>query len=304
MKNIRSLSHANSDFARDKMEQICVSGNLLMFAIVRLLLLALIVLAVVLFIQPNLLKEQGLQLPEEETGVTTAPEVIEEKDREPETTEPKEGAITESMPANADQVPDDSQAVSPEPAATALPVANQEQETPADTPEPTPAIGEEAETAAVAAPVDELAPPSEALETGDTPQQLPATTEPAASEESISEGMTGISEEMGNALRPDELPGENLTDTPDPVSPNMDVPPASESQLAPSFAEEAEIPVEPADAEEPASPAETLEEPGDEQPPADGTAPTGSTGEAEEIPTAGSPELQRVLENIDRTFNN
>ena len=35
-----------------------------MFAFVRFLLLAIIVLAVVLFIQPNLLKELGLQLPD------------------------------------------------------------------------------------------------------------------------------------------------------------------------------------------------------------------------------------------------
>jgi hypothetical protein len=52
------------------------------------------------------------------------------------------------------------------------------------------------------------------------------------------------------------------------------------------------------------TPEDPQQEPLDEQAPADETAPAESAAEADGIPTAGSPELQRVLENIDRTFNN
>jgi ribonuclease E len=138
-----------------------------------------------------------------------------------------------------------------------------------------------------------------------------------ASEESVTEGVTGPGEEMENAQQPAEFPGEGLIETPAPAPLNEDAPPASQRQ--PLFPEEAELPLEPASVEEPPSPAETMEENGsgtnetlespqqepvDVQPPADETAPAESAAEADEIPTAGSPELQRVLENIDRTFNN
>jgi len=273
-----------------------------MFVFVRFLLLAVIVLAVVLFIQPNLLKELGLQLPEEETGVTTAPEVIEEREEAAGTEAPADEALTESLPASDAPLSEDAPA-SAEAAAGTAPATLPE--TPADMPEPAPPVGEEAAAPAVAPPADEPLPPFKPVGEGDTRLEVPA------------EGVTGPGEEMENAQQPAEFPGEGLIETPAPASLNEDAPPASQRQ--PLFPEEAELPLEPASVEEPPSPAETMEENGsgtnetlespqqepvDVQPPADETAPAESAAEADEIPTAGSPELQRVLENIDRTFNN
>jgi hypothetical protein len=283
-----------------------------MFAFVRFLLLAVIVLAVVLFIQPNLLKELGLQLPDEETSATSGPGSIDQKDEEPGATEPMEGAITEPPPASEAQLSADSPATGPEPVAGTGPDATQQ--APAEIPEPVPAIEEEAETPAVALPADEPVTiadePVTPVVNGDTPQDIPAIAEPA-SEESISESLTGSSEEMASEPPPSESADE-VQPAPPAVS-DEELPLLPE--MPPPYAEGTELPVVPVPAEEPAlqpeipektggdmdqAPESPVQESGSEQSPADDTAPA----EPEEIPTAGSPELQRVLENIDRTFNN
>ena len=278
-----------------------------MFAFVRFLLLAIIVLAVVLFIQPNLLKELGLQLPDEETSATGDPGIIDQKDDEPAATEPMQGAVTEPLPAIEPHLSDDSPAV-PEPAAGTSPVTDQE--TPADMSEPAPAIAEEAETPAVALPADEPVPTAEPVEDGDNLQGIPAMAEPA-SEESISESLTGGSEQMESEPIPSESADEEQPASPAVSDEALPLLP----EMPPPYAEGTELPVAPAPAEEPILqpetpakaggemdqvPASPFQEPGSEQSPAEDNAPA----ESEEIPTAGSPELQRVLENIDRTFNN
>jgi hypothetical protein len=152
-------------------------------------------------------------------------------------------------------------------------------------------------------------------------QQFQPVPEPA-SDEPGGEAATDMTETPAGS---EPLPvgaGDDSLSAPQPGSDVQETAPVPES--TPASPEESSLPaVEPVTMEEPATPAdpaeepgrvaeeitesplEELQEPGDEQPrETTEQAPADSTGEAEEIPTAGSPELQRVLENIDRTFNN
>ncbi len=284
-----------------------------MFAFIRLLLLAIIVLAVVLFIQPNLLKELGLTLPEEETAVTTETGAAPQPDETVETTEPVQEEVTTPSTLSEPQQAGETPAMQ-EPTAETARVAEPEAAT--ETADQAP-VGSEAVVPAEESSVEELGyPVAEPVPDIESPQQMPEATEPASdtntSETQASHGEGMTSEQPSPEPAVEEQPASPAaTDEELPLLPEM----------PPPFAEGTELPVAPATAEEPAStlPAESIGEEGspadstpeslpgqsgDEQPAADQATPDESAGEAEEIPTAGSPELQRVLENIDRTFNN
>ena len=284
-----------------------------MFAFVRFLLLAMIVLAVVLFMQPNLLKELGLQLPDEETGLTTETGTAPQPDEAVEATEP---AQEESTPPST---VDDSQLSGETPAAqepveeTALAA---EPEATANNADQAPAIGEEVAPAGELSVEEPGQPPLEPVPDVEMRQEMPEVTAP------VTDAITGESpDSVGEEVKseqPASVPaGEEQPAAPAETDEELPLLP----EMPPPYAEGTELPVAPVTAEEPATPlpVETLKEegfqmdntqespfpvPGDEQPPAGETAPQESTGEADEIPTAGSPELQRVLEDIDRTFNN
>jgi len=285
-----------------------------MFAFVRFLLLAVILLAVFLFLQPNLLKELGLKLPDEETAVTTETGAAQQPDETVEATEPVQEEITPpstmSDPQETGETP-----VMQESTAETAPVAEPEATT--ETADQAP-VGSEAVAPAEESSVEEQGyPAAEPVPDIESPQQTPEATEPASetntSETPASHGEQTTSEQpaSGPAIE-EQSTSPAATEEELPLLPEM----------PPPFAEGTELPVTPATAEEPAStlPVETIEEEAspadstpdslrgesgdDELPPADQATPDESAGEAEEIPTAGSPELQRVLENIDRTFNN
>ena len=280
-----------------------------MFAFVRLLLLAIIVLAVALFMQPNLLKELGLQLPEEETPVTTEAGSGQQPDAAAGATEPAQEESTPSSTLVDSQQPAETPAMQETTTETA-PAAGPEA---ADTAGQAPAITGEA------APAEELSveepgqPPLEPVPGVGIPQQeTPEVTEP------VTEAIT--SESPGS----DDIQMESGQPASGSAGEEQAAPPAATDEelpllpeMPPPFAEGTELPVAPEAAEEQAlqpelpeqegfglrempESASPAQEPVSEEPPAEETAPV----ESGEIPTAGSPELQRVLENIDRTFNN
>ena len=288
-----------------------------MFAFVRFLLLAVIVLAIVLFMQPNLLEKVGLQLPVEETSVTTGDGMPPEADEASAVIEAEEETQKETAPVTDTQPIVETPAM-PEPAVT---------ETPPLPGEVLPAESatipgeDEAELPAAPLPVEEPGAAHGEPASGDeTLQQVQPLPEPA-SDAPVGEAMTDMTDNMENEPRPAEAGSEERPAT-QPEDDGLELLPVPDSPPVP--AEEKALPaVDPATGEVPAAPAdpveesgrdaeemidsplEDLQEPQGEQPQeTSGNAPAETGGEADEIPTAGSPELQRVLENIDRTFNN
>jgi hypothetical protein len=299
------------------MVQICIVGNFHMFAFVRFLLLAVIVLAIVLFMQPNLLEKLGLQLPVEETSVTTGDGMPPEADEASVVIEAEQETQKETVPETGTEPVVEPPAI-PEPAVTETPPLPGEV-LPA---KPATIPGEdEAELPAAPLPVEEPgAAPGEPASGDETLQQAQPLPEPA-SDTPVGEAMTDMTDNMENGPRPAEAGSEELPAT-QPEADGLELLPVPDSPPVP--AEEKALPaVDPATWEVPAAPADPVEEPGrdaeemidspledlqeprGEQPQeTTGKAPAETGGEADEIPTAGSPELQRVLENIDRTFNN
>ncbi|MDX1346426.1 MAG: hypothetical protein R3179_11045, partial [Sedimenticolaceae bacterium] len=151
-----------------------------MFAFVRLLLLAIIVLAVVLFLQPNLLKELGLKLPDAETTVTTetgaAPKPAETAETV-ETTEPLQEEVTPPSPLSEPQQAGETPAVQ-EPVEETAPVA--EPEAADDIADQAPAISEEAAPAEESSVEEQGYPAAVPVPDIESPQQMPEATEPAS----------------------------------------------------------------------------------------------------------------------------